>query len=448
MGATDTRHFDVDSTGKHSSRNNSNFSSIYFTSHNMLYTALLLCVLVTLGHCQHDHGHAHHDGHGHVHNGGHGHAHHGGHGHAHHGGHGHAHNGGHGHDDMSEAENVNFRYSREANQVPHSHSSDPHSHHSHFDNTKQTKEEAQHEPRQVMKPMLWLQAIAATVAISAAPVLILLFIPLENTKENLPFLKILLSFASGGLLGDAFLHLIPHAASQNSHPSEHQHGHSHDAGHNHDLSSGLWVLSGIIVFLSVEKTVRYLKGSHGHSHTPPPAKKTSDDEDKKKKDKVKNAPSKGKSPAQTDIAVSGYLNLAADFAHNFTDGLAIGASFLVGRNVGIVTTITIFLHEIPHEIGDFAILVKSGCTKKRAMMLQFTTAIGAILGTICSLVAGTTGIAATAWVLPFTAGGFIYIATVSVIPELLLESTFRQSIKEIVALILGVYMMVLIASYE
>ena len=68
-----------------------------------------------------------------------------------------------------------------------------------------------------------------------------------------------------------------------------------------------------------------------------------------------------------DIKVSGYLNLAADAAHNFTDGLAIGASFIAGRNIGIITTITIFLHEIPHEIGDFAILVQSGCTKKRVL---------------------------------------------------------------------------------
>lgn len=71
-----------------------------------------------------------------------------------------------------------------------------------------------------------------------------------------------------------------------------------------------------------------------------------------------------------DIKVAGYLNLAADAAHNFTDGLAIGASFLAGRNIGIITTITIFLHEIPHEIGDFAILVKSGCTKRKVQYIS------------------------------------------------------------------------------
>jgi len=82
------------------------------------------------------------------------------------------------------------------------------------------------------------------------------------------------------------------------------------------------------------------------------------------------------------------------------------------------------------------------------MMLQFTTAIGALLGTVCSLLAEGIGNAATAWILPFTAGGFIYIATVSVIPELLQDSKPGQSVKEIAALLTGVVMMVVIAKYE
>ncbi len=69
--------------------------------------------------------------------------------------------------------------------------------------------------------------------------------------------------------------------------------------------------------------------------------------------------------SEGDIKVAGYLNLAADFTHNFTDGLAIGASFLVNRNLGFITTVTILLHEVPHEIGDFAILIQSGCSKRK-----------------------------------------------------------------------------------
>ena len=73
---------------------------------------------------------------------------------------------------------------------------------------------------------------------------------------------------------------------------------------------------------------------------------------------------------EENIKVSAYLNLAADCTHNFTDGLAIGASFLVSRQLGIITTITILLHEVPHEIGDFAILVQSGCSKQKVRNIQ------------------------------------------------------------------------------
>jgi zinc transporter 7 len=76
-----------------------------------------------------------------------------------------------------------------------------------------------------------------------------------------------------------------------------------------------------------------------------------------------------------DINVAGYLNLAADFSHNFTDGLAIGASFLAGQNIGIITTLTILFHEVPHEIGDFAVLIQSGCSKKKVVDLKALTAL-------------------------------------------------------------------------
>ena len=82
------------------------------------------------------------------------------------------------------------------------------------------------------------------------------------------------------------------------------------------------------------------------------------------------------------------------------------------------------------------------------MLLQLTTAVGAMSGTVCSLFAQSIGAAATTWILPFTAGGFIYIATVAVIPELLEDSSLWQSCKEIFAMLTGVYMMVVIAQYE
>ncbi|KHJ97839.1 metal cation transporter, ZIP family [Oesophagostomum dentatum] len=152
------------------------------------------------------------------------------------------------------------------------------------------------------------------------------------------------------------------------------------------------------------------------------------------------------------IKVAAYLNLVADFAHNFTDGLAIGASFIAGTAIGVVTMITVLVHEVPHEIGDFAILIQSGYSKRKAMGIQLVTALGALSGCILSLwVADPSALAdaaASSWILPFTAGGFIYIATVSVIPELLENSSTGQSLLEILALLFGIFMMYLISIYE
>nr|XP_018898280.1 PREDICTED: histidine-rich membrane protein KE4 homolog 2-like [Bemisia tabaci] len=351
----------------------------------------------------------------------------------------------------------------------HSHS---HSHgHSHeeppsFKYSQQANIKPPEQPSQPAKSVeksykLWFEALASTLFISLAPFLILFFVPIENSKDHEPLLKILLSFASGGLLGDAFLHLIPHALVAHTpdghgHSHSHSHGHSHGEGdHSHDnMSVGLWVLWGILAFLSVEKLVRIMNG-HGHSHSPDKPKKQSTKTKPSKKSKKSDEsseeeeePSKDAVDKAGDIKVAGYLNLAADFTHNFTDGLAIGASYLAGQNVGIVTTVTILFHEIPHEIGDFAILIQSGCSKKKAMMLQLVTAVGAFSGTLVSLFADSYATAAPSWILPFTAGGFIYIATVSVIPELLVDTRFGQSVKEIAALLVGVYMMVLIADFE
>ncbi len=146
---------------------------------------------------------------------------------------------------------------------------------------------------------MWTYAFVSTALISAAPFFILFFIPLQNAKDHTSLLKVLLSFASGGLLGDAFLHLIPHAISPHYHShgggEDHDHTHHHhdddddhhggggddhahhhhgDHGHDHmqDMIIGLWVLAGIVTFLAVEKFVRLAKGGHAHSHGHTPSK--------------------------------------------------------------------------------------------------------------------------------------------------------------------------------
>ena len=341
--------------------------------------------------------------------------------------HGHSHdNHGHAHHDQNH-EVPSFRYSKEANEAV-----------KQWDEQVKQSEEKKEPPIDpiTIKPTpnvrdIWLSALSSTLLISIAPFLILFFIRLDNTEACRPYLKILLAFASGGLLGDAFLHLIPHSLSAHlSEPQAHSHSHSHSHGHGHSHNDGLtslgfWVLSGIFVFFLVEKIVRIIKGGHGHSH----------------------GDGKTETPAE-EIQVAGYLNLVADFVHNLTDGLSIGASYLAGHSIGMVTTITVLFHEVPHEIGDFAILIKSGMSRRKALWLQLVTALGALTGTILSLSAVEMDEAANSWILPFTSGGFIYVATVSVIPELLESSSFWQSLYEIAAFALGVAIMSVLASYE
>lgn len=343
--------------------------------------------------------------------------------------------------DHSHDEPPHFKYSREANEKI----------------SQTTQNEKEHADKSTAVQDLWLHAMCSTLLISAAPFFILFFVPLENTDSQQPLLKVLLAFASGGLLGDAFLHLIPHAAMSVEEGNVHSHSHSHGSDneeHSHDMSVGLWVLAGIVSFLIVEKAVRIIKGKHSHSHT----HKKDDGDSKEQNDKPSSDGKKNKKKSDdkkpkptNEIKVAGYLNLAADFCHNFTDGLAIGSSYLAGNTVGLVTTFTILLHEVPHEIGDFAILLQSGVSRRNAMLLQLTTAVGAMAGTALSLLTQNAleGMA-TSWILPFTAGGFIYIALVSVIPELLDEEkpSLKQTVLQLAAMLSGVYMMVLIAEYE
>jgi len=388
------------------------------------------------------------------------------HGHAH-GGHGHSH-GGHGHSHSQQKEpTAEERAKHRANL------------HANWDDDDEHHEGGGSQSMAT----IWFNAMMATLLISAAPFFILFLIPLDKSAENQWLLKIMLAFASGGLLGDAFLHLIPHAMMAAQEPGGEGHGHSHSHGHSHgegaehgphDMSVGLGVLAGVLAFLCVEKLVRIMKGGHAHSHNIKPVEKKEEDgkkkstEEKKKKkakdsdnedteetkeekDSAKKVEKKKEVAVQEeeeDIKVAGYLNLAADCFHNFTDGLAVGASFLAGESIGMITTLTILFHEVPHEIGDFAILIQSGVPRNKAIMLQLLTAVGAITGCAVSLILGGATEAAASLTLPFTAGGFIYIATVHVIPELLEGASFKQSMMEVMAMLAGIGMMIIIAQYE
>jgi zinc transporter 7 len=212
---------------------------------------LLVFITLTILICNissHGHGHSHDHGHGHGHAHDHGHD------------HGHVHDHGHAHDE----EPPSFKYSREANQAHHGHA---HSHgeesvtHAPPHYNEGSDDDDDDETDVQFSVVTW--ALLSTVGISLAPVVILFFIPVTNSPQQQWILKILLSFASGGLLGDAFLHLIPHAmSSHGDNEKGHEHGHSHSHSHDHsaDIHVGLNILLGIFLFLIVEKFVRHFKG--------------------------------------------------------------------------------------------------------------------------------------------------------------------------------------------
>ncbi|RUS81964.1 hypothetical protein EGW08_010279, partial [Elysia chlorotica] len=143
------------------------------------------------------------------------------------------------------------------------------------------------------------------------------------------------------------------------------------------------------------------------------------------------------------IKVSGYLNLLANVVDNFTHGLAVGASFCISVKVGLATTLAILLHEIPHEVGDFAILLRSGFDWWRAAKAQVC-----VCASVCTSVRMSVCMCVcwklTAWILPFTSGGFMYIALVTVVPDLLEEKHGWESVKQVLCICLGVLSMILV----
>merc|ERR1712080_485747 len=139
----------------------------------------------------------------------------------------------------------------------------------------------------------------------------------------------------------------------------------------------------------------------------------------------------------------GYLNLLANCIDNFVHGLAVASSFLTSTKLGFITTFAILIHEIPHEIGDFAILLKSGFSRWDAGKAQLWTAGMGMIGAISavSMESESSIEAKTAWILPFSAGGFLNIALVSILPDLVAEEDPVESLKQLSCIILGIVVM-------
>ncbi|XP_076012100.1 zinc transporter ZIP13 isoform X2 [Genypterus blacodes] len=303
---------------------------------------------------------------------------------------------------------------------------------------------------------VWLLSLVGSVVVGLSGVFPLLVIPIEagatlKTEAGSQKLKLLLSFAIGGLLGDVFLHLLPEAWALAASSAGKQ---------NHYMTQGLWVIVGLLSFLVLEKMFQD-EDSHDEDPAPSPELNLNSATQPEaafsgkpvaplRNGRHSESPQAPKSLQQGSekIKMSGYLNLLANCIDNFTHGLAVAGSFLVSKKVGFLTTFAILLHEIPHEVGDFAILLRAGFDRWSAACMQMSTALVGVLGACFALCTqspkGTEN--ATTWILPFTSGGFLYIALVNVVPDLLEESSLRHSLLQILLIFCGVAVMALLSA--
>ncbi|XP_018571155.1 zinc transporter ZIP13 homolog [Anoplophora glabripennis] len=273
--------------------------------------------------------------------------------------------------------------------------------------------------------MPWLWAMFGSILVGLSGVLPLLVIPIDHTDDlkqgdGANKLKTLLSFAVGGLLGDVFLHSLPEIWANDV---------ANNGGHT-TSSSGILILTGLIVFVAAEKLFTVIEKVG--------------ERQQEKNNTAENNNTKGLKEENKTSFVTGYLNLVANTIDNFTHGLSLGGAFLVSLRLGLFTTFAILVHEIPHEVGDFAILLKSGFTRWHAATFQLLTAGGGLIGALSAITfsgAKNSMEARTSWILPFTAGTFLHIALVTVLPDLLKEEDPKESLKQLFALIFGITLM-------
>lgn len=240
--------------------------------------------------------------------------------------------------------------------------------------------------------MVWTYTLLSVFVVSAISLIGVFSFSWKIERIN-QMLIFLVSFAAGTLLGDAFIHLIPEAFESGN-----------------DFTS-LYILAGLLLFFVLERFIHWRHchevGCEEHSHALP------------------------------------YVILAGDGLHNFMDGIIIGASYLVSIPVGIATTLAVIFHEIPQEIGDFGTLLYGGFSKKKALLYNFISALTAVFGAVLVLLISRHLDYITDILIPLAAGGFIYIATADMIPELHKHKMHKlsETAKQLVFFIAGICIM-------
>jgi zinc and cadmium transporter len=204
---------------------------------------------------------------------------------------------------------------------------------------------------------------------------------------------LLVSFSSGSLFGDAFIHLLPETVAE----------------HGFTVWVSIFILCGIAGSFVVEKIIHWR-----HVHY----------------------------PEQAEMEAFAYMNLLGDAVHNLLDGVVIAAAYAVDIRVGVATTIAILFHEIPQEMGDFGVLIQGGVSRKRALFFNFVTALTALAGAVVTILLINLVDQVIVFLIPFSAGTFIYIAGSDLIPQLHKEKAVRNSLLQLLFFSLGIAIMV------
>lgn len=250
-------------------------------------------------------------------------------------------------------------------------------------------------------------ALVATTIVSLLSLLGVLTIPFrdKHVRKVVPFLVYL---AVGSLFGDSFIHLLPQAYAKIS----------------STLIAALGVILGLLLFFILEKLLSW---RHHHDLTDT------------------SHPHHKETPGIEPYA---YVVLAGDGLHNFIDGLLIAASYIISPALGLATTIAVVAHEIPEELSHFAILIHTGMNKTQALLWNFISALTAILGALVPFLLINTNESFINFLLPVTAGGFIYIAGTDLLPELKTHIRLQDTALQMTAIILGVGIMVILFFLE
>ena len=239
-----------------------------------------------------------------------------------------------------------------------------------------------------------LYAIGSVVLVSLFSLVGILLLLLREKILNYVVI-LLVSFSSGSLFGNAFIHLLPETVARNG----------------FTVWVSIFTLSGIAGCFVVEKFVHW---RHVHS------------------------------TEHSEVEAFAYMNLLGDAVHNLLDGVVIVSAYALDISVGVATTIAILFHEIPQEMGDFGVLVHGGLSRKKALFFNFVTALTALIGALLTMVLINFAQQITVFLIPFSAGTFIYIAGSDLIPQLHKENEIRDSLLQLVFFSLGISVMLVL----